>query len=509
MTRQESSLFLEADKPREHCAVVGMISFSDRDIAPFVKLALHATQNRGEDGSGIAVFDSYSRMFRNHKELGLVAQVYPEDLSQINISGSLVIGHNRYATSGTKNMEPEEKRRFLQPYVVSYNGRSIALAHNGNIPEKYTQELRGKLPGDIPFQSDTDSEVIAWRIMHAEGNSWREKIKNGLSDMKGAYSLVVATDRGDLFGIKDPQGIRPLVFAKTEDGFAFVSETRGLEYFGREIREKREVQPGEMIHVMPNGETASFQLFPRRHTARCLIEPIYFKHPFSQEGGREVRDIRKRMGRNLATEFKFPEDFVVVGIPDSGLEIADGYAQTIGEYQENLIKKDRYRPGRTFIADSDGLRDEMLELKFTISDSVAGKKLIIIDDSVIRGKTTKKLISSLRERGALEVHVLSGSPPFINICDLGVDIATLEELQALKKNGGPAFIQKDNAEIALEIGADSINYLSLDGLIEAIGGRQDEFCTNCLTRVHPIDSMNSDIGTLYTASLDRQLVNIS
>ena len=501
MTKAEfGPTYQEEDKPIEDCAVFGMVSFSNRDVAPFAKLALHATQNRGEDGSGIAVLDSYSRMFRAHKDLGLVAQIYPEDLSKINIVGSLAIGHNRYATSGTKNMPPEEKKRFLQPYIVAYNGRSIALAHNGNIPEKYIQELRKELPEGIPFQSDTDSEVLAWRIMHAEGKSWREKIKNGLSGVKGAYSLVIATDTGDLFGIKDPQGIRPLVIAKTGDGFAFVSETRGLEYFGKEIRERREVGPGEMIHIMPSGEAASFQLFPKGNTARCLIEPIYFKHPFSQEGSREVRDIRKRMGENLAAEFKFPEDYIVVGVPDSGLEIADGYARAVEKYPENLIKKDRYRPGRTFIADSDGLRDEMLELKFTISDDVFGKKLIIIDDSVIRGKTTRKLIASLKERGALEVHVLSGSPPFINTCDLGVDIATLEELQALKRNGGNDFILKSNEEIAQEIGADSIGYLSLDGLISAIGGKKSDFCTNCLNRVHPIESLGVRADKLYKTS---------
>jgi len=479
----------EVDKPRDHCAVVGMISTAGRDVAPFTKLSLHAQQNRGENGSGIAVFDGFAKNFRLHKDLGLVADALTDEVLKSNqISGTLAVGHNRYPTSGDKEKEDKEKKQCLQPYVVSFDRRSLAIAHNGNIPERYLADLRNVLPPGIPFQSDTDSEVIAWRIMFAEGESWKEKIANGLSGVKGAYSFVIATDEGDLFGVKDPQGIRPLTVAQTSDGYALVSETRGLEYMSGEIQNKREVNPGEMIHIDRDGKLEALQLFSHEKTARCVVESIYLKHPYSRDGDREVRDIRRLMGEALAREFPVPEDVVIIGVPDSGLEIGDGYARALGRMSESLIKKDRYRPNRTFMNDPDK-RDSMLELKFTISDDVKDRKIVIIDDSVIRGKTTTKLISALRERGASEVHVLSGSPQFVDICDLGVDIATLGELQALKKNGGPDYVLKSNEEIASEIGADSIDYLSLDGLIDAIGGNETDFCTNCLTRQHPIDDL--------------------
>ena len=325
----------------------------------------------------------------------------------------------------------------------------------------------------------------------------------------GAYSLVIGTDDGDLFGVKDPRGIRPLVMARMKEGAALVSESRGLEHID-EVLDWQEVGNGEMVHIAKNGEISTEQIFPKTDTARCVIESIYLKHPYSYEGGIEVRDIRERMGAMLAREIEVPEDYVIVGVPDSGLEIADGYSSALGRRNYHLIKKDRYRPNRTFIGESDGDRTNKLELKFTISDSVKGKKLVIVDDSVIRGKTTKKLVASLRSRGAAEVHVLSGSPPFINTCDLGVDIATLQELLALKKNGGKDYITKTNEEISAEIGADSIHYLSLDGLIEAIGGKKNEFCTNCLTREHPIGQTGMEVGKVYStkdASLSGALIS--
>ena len=496
----------ELDKPRDHCAVAGIMSFDSHDVAPLVRFALHAQQNRGEDGSGIAAYDGYSGTFRVSKGLGFVLEkAFPHGkLEEHEIFGSVAVGHNRYATSGKKDEDPDRKRRCLQPYVVSHSRSSLALAHNGNIPERYLERLRSDLPPGIPFQSDTDSEIVAWRILFADGNSWREKIINGLSGVIGAYSFVIATDDGDLFGVKDPLGIRPLVLARTKSEAVLVSESRGLEYMVG-VEEKKEVGAGQLVYIRRDGEIFVDQIFPQAGTARCLVEPIYLKHPYSLEGGRQVRSIRERMGEELASEIQFPSDYVIVGIPDSGIEIAEGYARALGRTTENLIKKDRYRPGRAFISDSTDKRDKTLELKFTISDDVAGKKLVTVDDSVIRGKTTEKLVKSLLERGALEVHVLSASPRFINICDLGVDIATLIELKALRKNGGRDYDIKSDKEIAAEIGANSIYFLSLDGLIRAIGGERNEFCTNCLTREHPIDELGKQRHVIYTT---RQLTSI-
>ncbi|MBI4091851.1 MAG: amidophosphoribosyltransferase [Candidatus Levybacteria bacterium] len=498
MSSPEFPNYLEIDKPRDYCAVVGVVSFVGHDVAEVVRLALHDQQNRGEDGAGIATFSAYTRTFRVYKDVGLVAQAFPEGkLEEEELAGSLATGHTRYATSGSKEDNLKDKSSCLQPYVVGFNKQSLALSHNGNIPEKYLARLRSELPPGVPLQSDTDSEIIAWRILFAKGDSWREKVINGLNGVVGAYSLVIATDEGDLFGVKDPRGIRPLVFARTQNGAALVSESRGLEHI-RGVIEAREVGAGEMVHITREGNIRIDKIFPEMNTARCVVEPIYLKHPYSKEGDREVREIREKMGEALAREITFPQDYTIVGVPDSGIEIAEGYARALGRRTEHWIKKDRYRPGRSFISQSEGRRDEVLELKFTISDSVSGRRIVIIDDSVIRGKTTKRLIASLRERGAAEVHVLSGSPMFIDICDLGVDIATLEELVALGGNGGNEFLVKTEEQIATEeIGADSIHYLSLDGLIEAIGGKKSDFCTNCLTRLHPIASLGESLVGVY------------
>lgn len=492
MARPEAPLSLEINKPRDHCAVVGVISFSGRDVAPLVRLSLHDQQNRGEDGAGIATFGEYSGTFNVYKDAGLVAGVFPDGkLAEEKLHGALAVGHNRYATSGSK-----EKASNLQPYIVGFDKRSLALAHNGNIPEQYLEQLRQELPPGIPFQSDTDSEVIAWRILFAKGQTWREKVINGINGVVGAYSLVIATDEGDLFGIKDTRGIRPLVFARMEDGAALVSETRGLGHIIG-IRDKEEVGNGQMVHVNKSGDIRIDQIFPKKEAARCFVEPIYFKNPYSREGESEVRLIRERMGQALAQEFQAPSDWTIVGIPDSGIQIADGYASALGRRPMHLLMKDRYRPQRTFISESQEKREHALNLKFLISEDVAGKKLAIIDDSVIRGNTTRRLVEDLKEMGALEVHVLSGSPKFVNTCDLGIDIPTQGELQALKSNG-ESFEVNSEDEIAKDIGADSIHYLSLEGLQRAVGG--NDFCTNCFNGVHPIRELGESIIQLYTAS---------
>lgn len=497
---EKLNLNIETDKPRDHCAVVGIMSFKGEDIAPHVRLALHAQQNRGEDGAGIAAYSDYSKTFQIHKDLGFVAEAFPDGkLEEQGIFGHVVIGHTRYATSGTREEGLNKRNDCLQPYVVSYNKNSLALAHNGNIPERYLEKLRRELPPNVPFQSDTDSEVIAWIILFAEGNSWREKVINGLNGVIGAYSFVIATDEGDLFGVKDPRGIRPLVLARAQDEAILVSESRGLEYMTG-IEEKREIGNGQLAHIQRNGKIEVEQVFPPVGTARCLVESIYLKHPYSLEGGKEVRTIRERMGEELAREIKVPEDYVIIGIPDSGNEIADGYAQALGRKAENYIKKDRYRPGRSFISNSKDKRDKMLELKFTISNEIDGKNIVLIDDSIIRGNTTGRLIVRLKGMGAKEVHVLSASPKFIDICDLGVDIATLEELLALDVNDNDNYSVKSDQEIAIEIGAESVYYLSLEGLTNAVGGKTSEFCTNCLTRTHPIEELGESVDRIYTTT---------
>ncbi len=507
MSSKETSFSIESDKPRDHCAVVGIISFTGRDVADDARISLHNQQNRGEDGSGIAVYSDYAGTFKLHKDIGMVSDVFPAGkLDEKEMHGSMALGHNRYATSGSRELDHKGKINSLHPYVVAFDKKSLALVHNGNILPESVEKMRSELPPGIPYQSDTDSEVMAWRFLFAKGDTWREKIINGASGIVGAYSIVIGTDDGEMFGIKDPLGIRPLVVARMEDGVALVSETHGLARL-KGVEGKFEVGNGEMVHVKKNGEIKIDKIFPEVGTAKCLIEPIYFKNPFSREGGSEVRVVRQRMGEMLAKEFQAPEDWVIIGVPDSGVKIAEGYARALGRNNEQLIEKDRYRPHRTFISESKEKREQALELKFLISDDVEGKKLVIVDDSVIRGSTTRRLINSLKEKGALEVHVLSGSPKFIETCDLGVDIPTHEELQALGNNNGNGYEINPEDQIARDIGADSIHYISLNGLIDAVGGEKKDFCTNCFTGDHPIKELGEELIPLYTAHMPTSVIS--
>ncbi len=504
MASPEAAPYFELDrKPRVHCSVVAVRSFAGRNVVPEAVSMLHDTQNRGEDGTGIAVYDGYSGTFYSHKDLGLVQHALAPEKLDGRFKGSLVFGHNRYATSGKDGpQKDEELRACLQPYVVAHKGKWLSLAHNGNFPQEYTAKMLAELPSGIPFQSGegeniVDSEILAWRIMFSEGANWKEKVQNGLNGAPGAYSLVIGTDQGDMFGIKDPRGIRPLVAARLDDGFAILSETRGLEHIPGVLKRK-EVGAGQMVHVTPEGDVNLYQLFDKVPQARCAVESIYLMHPFSFEaGGLEVRGIRGRMGAQLAEKYPFPREYTKVGVPASGSEIANAYARALGEVAEDFIKKDSYRPKqRTFMLGSDGERDVELERKFTISESVRGLKLVIVDDSVIRGKTTGRLVRALKAAGAIEVHVLSGSPRFVEICNLGVDIAKKEELIALDKDS--SFNERTNAEIAKIIGADSINFLDNKGLTDAIDGKDLGVCTACMGGTHPIQELGCGANDVYS-----------
>lgn len=479
---------LELEKPREHCAVVGAMSFSGRDISHDVVLALGSLQHRGQDGSGIAAFLPYEQRFASHKDVGLVGNIFPDEssLERLELNASLAIGHNRYATSGAK-----DDKRGLQPFVIEKDRRSLTIAHNGNIPDKILWRLKADLPSNLPLRARTDTEVLGWRIMLAEGDSWEQKVKHGLDGIEGAYSLVMATDEGELIGVRDPMANRPLMLGHMADGIVLASETHGFERL--DVTSFEEVEAGEMV-VGKGGEWKKDQVFPSRRKARCIVEPVYFAHPNSREGGFENRIIRMRMGEQLAHEYPMGDCEVICGVPDGGTHIAHGYARELGRYTDEVLTKDRYGQGiRTFIQSTDLARKRAVDGKFSVSDEVAGKIVLYIDDSIVRANTTRRLIARTRAKGAREVHILSGSPPFIEGCDLGVDIASKRELIALHYAAG-AYRRRRMEEIAGLIGADSVGYLSLEGLIAATGREVGEFCTHCLTGEHPIFDRNHQVG---------------
>ena len=473
------------DKPRDKCAVMGIISFKGRDIVKDTVVSLTALQHRGQDGTGIAVLSDSNKILL-YKKQGLVGNIFPNQavLVDNNLISNVAIGHNRYATAGSKGLE-----LCLQPYLVEWEGRSLAIAHNGNIPDAILKRIRKELPDNLPLQSDTDTEILGWKIMFSRGDSWAEKTKNALSDIEGAYALTIATDSGELIGAKDRYSIRPLVVGYTDDGIILASETRGLEHHRRRVIRWEEVKGGEMI-VASNGRIDKIQFAQSYKTARCIVEPIYFAFPHSKDNGFENSEIRKRMGYELALEFPMTnENTLLCGIPESGIHIADGYARALGIHADGeILLRERFLYGiRGFISESDELRRQITERKFDISDRVKGKNILLIDDSVVRSTTSKILTKAFKEKGALDITFLSGSPPFVDICDLGIDIPDKDQLIAVYKKG-QHYKERPLDEIARRIGVDRIRYLSLEGLMRAIGRGREELCAHCLTHEHPIFS---------------------
>jgi amidophosphoribosyltransferase len=478
-----SPCYKEIDKPREECAVVGAISFRGHDVSSDVVLSLASLQHRGEDGTGIAVINS-SNNVNLYKKRGLVLDVFTHEsvLEENNLISNVVIGHNRYATAGGRGQEC-----CLQPHVIQWEGRSFAIAHNGNIPTKILERIKKDLPSNISFKSDTDTEVLGWKIMFSRGESWPEKVENALKDVEGAYALTIATDRGELIGARDHHSTRPLLVGYTEDGMILASETRGFEYHMDKVTHWEEIKNGEII-LAARGDIKKIQFASSKRIARCILEPVYFGFPTSRENGYDNSEIRRRMGLRLAKEYPIlDKEGIIFGIPDSGNHVAEGFAEGSGvTYRTGLIHKDRYASGRrTFIAESQQRRQEMLEYKFSISQGVKGKNLYPTDDTFIKGNTSRRLVRGFRNAGATGVNFYLGCPPFVDICDMGIDFSNKDELVALRKDGD-RYIERSEDEIAREIGADSVHYLSLDGLVWAIGRPKEELCTHCLTHEHPI-----------------------
>lgn len=449
------------DAIHDECGVFGAFA-PGNDVARLTFFGMYALQHRGQESAGMAV--SHNGVVTLRKQLGLVSQVFSEsDLAHLH--GEIAIGHNRYSTTGSTS--PEN----AGPMAAESSLGTIVVAHNGNIVN--AAPLRKQLQDDgARLVSSTDTEVITHMIARSPGNTIEEKLQQGLSQCVGAFSLAVLTpDR--LVAVRDPQGIRPLCLGQLDGGWIVASESCALATVGATM--VREIDPGEILVIDRDGLHSSF-LPPAGPEAMCIFEYIYLARPDSKILDQRIYLARQRMGVELAREAPVDAD-VVVPLPDSAVPAAIGYARESGiPYSEGLIKN-RYI-GRTFIQPDQRLREMGVSLKFNaLPEVVGGKRVIIVDDSIVRGTTSRPIVDLLRQAGAAEVHMRVHSPPIVSPCHLGVDMASKEELIAANRSV---------EEITEYIGADSLAYLSLEGLVKATGVQTHSFCTACLTGVYPV-----------------------
>jgi amidophosphoribosyltransferase len=442
------------------CGVFG-IRAPERDVARVTFFGLFALQHRGQESAGIAVSDRGRLTVL--RDMGLVTQVFDEQKLR-GLRGDAAIGHTRYSTTGSTHWAN------AQPLIQRGRGRTVALGHNGNLVN--AAELRAELAADgITLSTTSDTEVIAALIANDTG-PLEDSVAGAMARLEGAFS-VVALAHDKLIGFRDRHGFRPLCLGRSEDGdWILASETCALDLVGAEL--ERELAPGELVLIDEKGVHARQAVEPADGGALCIFEFFYLARPDSRLAGIEVHGARVRMGERLAEESPAEAD-LVLPIPDSGTPAAIGFSRASGiPFSEGLIKN-RY-VGRTFIQPDQGLREQGVRLKFNPLAEVAGKRLVVIDDSIIRGTTTRKIVRMLFEAGAAEVHVRSSSPPVIGQCFYGIDLPEEDELIAYSRSV---------EEVREHIGATSLAYLSLEGLQAATKRPESELCRACLTRDYP------------------------
>lgn len=470
----------DEDSPKEECGIFGVYA-PGRDVARLSFFALYALQHRGQEGSGIATCDGEKAYI--HKGMGLVSQVFHEDdLSEM--VGHLAIGHNRYSTTGASHV------RNASPYLIETINGPLGVAHNGNLTN--TLKLREMLlKRGVGLSSTTDSEVITQMLaappdvwldgeyMDVEGDFldlWQHRIKAMMGIVDGAYSLAILT-RNAIYAVRDPLGLRPLCIGKLgDDGYVVASESCALATIGAEYL--REVEPGEIVRIDDAGLTSITGRETERR-AMCIFEYVYFARPDSVLEGQTTHVVRQRLGRQLARESHVDAD-IVVGVPDSATPAAIGYALETGVPYTEGLTKNRYI-GRTFIQPDDQLRKDSVKLKYNaLEANLRGKRVILVDDSIVRGNTSGPLVQLLRDAGAKEVHLRVSSPPVKHPCFMGIDMATYRQLIAANM---------DIEGIRQHTGADSLDYLSLPGLVEAVSEGIEGttgHCTACFSGQYPV-----------------------
>ncbi len=456
------------DGPRDECGVFGVYA-PGHDVARLAYFGLYALQHRGQESAGIATCEGGH--ITTLREAGLVSQVFDEEKLHA-LSGDMAIGHVRYSTTGGGSWEN------AQP-VWRDDGREIALAHNGNLTNAV--ELYNEMQeAGISFRGSSDSEIIAALLSSTDGGYIEDAVANVMPRLRGAYSTVVMTKHA-VVAFRDPHGVRPLSLGQIDDRYVVASESCAFDIIGARLL--REVQPGELISLTEDGiETR--QVVQSDRPAMCVFEHIYFSRPDTRLEGRVLQQVRGRMGEILWNEAPVEAD-LVISVPDSGNPAANGFARASGIPQDDGLIKNRY-VARTFIQPGQELRKHGLRMKFNpLPEIVEAKRVVVVDDSIVRGNTTRQIVRMLRDAGAAEVHLRISAPPIRHPCHYGIDMSTREEMIAHGRSV---------EEVAAELGADSLAYLSMEGVYEAVGSGAESHCDACFTGNYPLGDPDAANG---------------
>jgi len=478
---RSDDLDLDGDTLREECGVFGILGHPD--AAAITALGLHALQHRGQEAAGIVSFDGH--VFHSERKLGLVGDSFSDRNTIERLEGLSAIGHVRYSTTG------ETVLRNVQPLFAELDGGGFAVAHNGNLTNGLT--LRRNLIRDGAIcQSTTDTEVIVHLVARSRQDRVVDRFVEAIQQIEGAYALVALTNK-KLMGARDPLGIRPLVIGELDGRYILASETCALDIIG--ARFLRDVENGEVVVISDEG-IESFRFAPRQAIRPCIFEYIYFSRPDSVVNGRSVYDVRKGMGRELALESPADAD-VVIPVPDSGVPAALGFAQTCGIPYELGIIRNHY-VGRTFIQPTQSVRELGVRMKHSANRAaINGKRIVLVDDSLVRGTTSVKIVRMMREAGAREVHFRIASPPITHPDFYGIDTPEKEKLLAATRS---------LEEMRAYIGADSLSFLSIDGIYRSMGeahrnNAQPQFTDHCFTGDYPTPLTDLAVATPRRLSL--------
>ncbi len=498
-------LDLDNDRFHDHCGVCGV--YGHPEAAKLAYLGLYALQHRGQESAGIVSSDGHDLYLE--KSMGLVADIFqPAVLARL--PGDAALGHTRYSTAG------ETALMNAQPMVIDCNKGKLAVAHNGNLPSatkwRRTLEHRGSI-----FQTTSDTEVIVHLVARSQARNLSGALADALNQVEGAYSLLVIT-RDEMYAMRDPRGFRPLALGQLDGAWIVASETCAFDLLGAKY--VRDVEPGEMIRINRAG-LESFHFAPQKPLQQCIFEHVYFSRPDSLVFGRVVEQSREMLGRFLAQEHPAAAD-IVVPVPDSGVPAAIGYALESGlPFRMGLIRN--HYVGRTFIEPQQAIRDFGVKLKLNpVRGLLEGKRVVLVDDSIVRGTTSRKIVRLVREAGATEVHVRISCPPTISPCYYGVDTPTREELIAAGDSVGRPRLsaaeseslraltpqQRTVEEIRRYLEADSLGYVSLENLRRAVEDTRGTYCTSCYTGNYPVDGAQAELDSRSAGREERLVTEI-